>query len=60
MSDYADNNILEMFGLSYEQSLLMFSAQKMVAKNDAAIVLTFILIADLLGIETRNPCSLSY
>ena len=29
-----DNNILEMFGLSYEQSLLMFSAEKLITQYD--------------------------
>lgn len=36
-SDYNDNSILEMFGLSYEQSLLMFSAQKLIADFDVDI-----------------------
>ena len=29
-----DNSILEMFGLTYRQSLLLFSAEKLVAEND--------------------------
>lgn len=31
---FNDNSILEMFGLTYDQSLLMFSAQKLIAKED--------------------------
>ena len=33
-TEYNDNSILEMFGLSYEQSLLMFSAEKLIARYD--------------------------
>ena len=33
-NDFSDNSILEMFGLTYEQSLLMFSAQKLIAEHD--------------------------
>lgn len=36
-SQYDDNSILEMFGLNYEQSLLMFSAQKLIAENDVNV-----------------------
>ena len=33
-TDYNDKSILEMFGLSYEQSLLMFSAEKIITQYD--------------------------
>lgn len=36
-SNNNDNTILEMFGLSFEQSLLMFSAQKLIAEYDKGI-----------------------
>lgn len=36
-SNNSDNTILEMFGLSFEQSLLLFSAQKLIAEYDQGI-----------------------
>lgn len=35
--EFADNSIIEMFGLTYEQTLLMFSAQLMLAKYDCKL-----------------------
>lgn len=35
--EFLDNSILEMFGLTYEQARLMFSAQLMLARYDCAV-----------------------
>lgn len=36
-TEYNDNSLLEMFGLNYEQTLLLFSSQKMLAEYDYQI-----------------------